>query len=74
MRCGRPPTGHDTSFAPAVPTEPLSGPSESTTAKTIVNDFLSLRPDLAGTLTAAQRVGMEELAQHFGGPALAKGE
>ena len=48
-----------------------SGPSESTTAKTIVNDFLSLRPDLAGTLTAEQRAGMEELGQHFGMPALA---
>jgi hypothetical protein len=36
-----------------------------------VDDFLSLRPDLAGTLTAEQRAGMEELGQHFGLPALA---
>jgi hypothetical protein len=57
----------DTSFAPAVP----SDPSESTTAMIIVDDFLNRRPDLAGTLTAEQRAGMEELGQHFGLPALA---
>ena len=57
----------DTSFAPAVP----SDPSESTIAMTIVDDFLNRRPDLAGTLTAEQRAGMEELGQHFGLPALA---
>jgi hypothetical protein len=54
----------DASSAPSVP-------SESTTAQTIVDDFLSRRPDLAGTLTAEQRAGMEELGQHFGVPALA---
>jgi hypothetical protein len=54
----------DASSAPSVP-------SESTTAQTIVDDFLSRRPDLAGTLTAEQRAGMEELGQHFGLPALA---
>jgi Spy/CpxP family protein refolding chaperone len=36
-----------------------------------VDDFLSRRPDLAGTLTPEQRAGMEELGQHFGLPALA---
>jgi len=60
----------DASSAASVLSEP-SGPSESTTAQTIVDDFLSLRPDLAGTLTAEQRAGMEELGQHFGLPALA---
>ena len=60
----------DASSAPSVLSEP-SGPSESTTAQTIVDDFLSLRPDLAGSLTADQRAGMEELGQHFGLPALA---
>jgi hypothetical protein len=54
----------DASSAPSVP-------SESTTAQTIVDDFLSRRPDLAGTLTAEQRAGMAELGQHFGVPALA---
>ena len=54
----------DAASAPSVP-------SESTTAQTIVDDFLSRRPDLAGTLTAEQRAGMEELGQHFGVPALA---
>jgi hypothetical protein len=59
----------DASSAPSVPSEP-SGPSESTTAKTIVDDFLSRRPDLAVSLTAEQRAGMEQLGQHFGLPAL----
>jgi hypothetical protein len=48
-----------------------SEPSESTTAKAIVDDFLSLRPDLAMTLTAEQRAVIEDLGQHFGLPALA---
>jgi hypothetical protein len=57
----------DVSFAPSVPSEP----SESSTAKEIVDDFLSRRPDLAGTLTAEQRAVIEDLGQHFGLPALA---
>jgi uncharacterized coiled-coil protein SlyX len=57
----------DVSFSPSVPSEP----SESTTAKAIVDDFLSLRPDLAMTLTAEQRAVIEDLGQHFGLPALA---
>jgi hypothetical protein len=56
----------DMSFAPSV-----SEPSESTTAKAIVDDFLSRRPDLAMTLTAEQRAVIEDLGQHFGLPALA---
>ena len=60
----------DVSFAPSVPSEP-SGPSESTTAQAIVDDFLSRRPDLAMTLTAEQRAVIEDLGQHFGLPALA---
>jgi hypothetical protein len=57
----------DVSFSPSVPSEP----SESSTAKAIVDDFLSRRPDLAGTLTAEQRAVIEDLGQHFGLPALA---
>jgi uncharacterized coiled-coil protein SlyX len=53
----------DTSFVP-------SEPSDSTSATSIVDDLPS-RPDLAGTLTAEQRAGMEEIGQHFGLPALA---
>jgi uncharacterized coiled-coil protein SlyX len=60
----------DISFAPSVPSEP-SGPSDSTTAKAIVDDFLSRRPDLAMALTAEQRAVIEDLGQHFGLPALA---
>jgi uncharacterized coiled-coil protein SlyX len=54
----------DTSFVP-------SEPSDSTSATSIVDDLPSRRPDLAGTLTAEQRAGMEEIGQHFGLPALA---
>ena len=54
----------DTSFMP-------SEPSDSTSATSIVDDLPSRRPDLAGTLTAEQRAGIEELGQHFGLPALA---
>ena len=54
----------DTSFMP-------SEPSDSTSATSIVDDLPSRRPDLAGTLTAEQRAGIEELGQHFGQPALA---
>jgi hypothetical protein len=57
----------DVSFSPSVPSEP----SESSTAKAIVDDFLSRRPDLAMTLTAEQRAVIEDLGQHFGLPALA---
>jgi hypothetical protein len=57
----------DTSSAPSVPSEP----SDSTSATSIVDNLPSRRPGLAGTLTAEQRAGMEELGQHFGLPALA---
>jgi hypothetical protein len=71
LQCGaggrRLETDTDMSYAPSEP----SGPSESTTAQAIVDDFLSRRPDLAMTLTAEQRAVIEDLAQHFWLPALA---
>jgi hypothetical protein len=71
LQCGaggrRLETDTDMSYAPSEP----SGPSESTTAQAIVDDFLSRRPDLAMTLTAEQRAVIEDLGQHFGLPALA---
>jgi hypothetical protein len=54
----------DMSFMP-------SEPSDSTSATSIGDDLPSRRPDLAGTLTAEQRAGIEELGQHFGLPTLA---
>jgi len=67
LSCGAGGRRLETDTSSSVPSEP----SESTTAQTIVGDFLSRRPDLAGTLTAEQRAGIEELGQHFGQPALA---
>jgi hypothetical protein len=63
----------DASFAPSEPLVKESEPpvKESSTAKAIVDDFLSRRPDLAATLTAEQRAVIEDLGQHFWLPALA---